>query len=199
MTGFTFSEEIWLNLIDKIAIGSVLGFGAMVGARLIERYKAGQTIRTAIAQKRVEMIAPMWEAIGFLEMELVAISSDLSRISGEVFETHKKENYPKLSYQEWLDLIAREQRAAAEPTVHPKLDAASVSLTTLDHRVDALHFWAGRPLQARHKQHTAGLRRLITALSEATSRDAYTHGPPIAVSFSLLESRLDVRDLMRHL
>lgn len=57
MYSLSFSQELWLMLIDKAAIGAV-GFGVWILVqRKLETYKAHQALWTEISKERIKHIA----------------------------------------------------------------------------------------------------------------------------------------------
>jgi hypothetical protein len=60
MNSLLFSQELWLMLIDKAAIGAV-GFGVWILVqRKLEAYKAHQALWTEISKERLKHIACEW-------------------------------------------------------------------------------------------------------------------------------------------
>jgi hypothetical protein len=60
MNSLSFSQELWLMLIDKAAIGAV-GFGVWILVqRKLEAYKAHQALWTEISKERLKHIACEW-------------------------------------------------------------------------------------------------------------------------------------------
>lgn len=191
------SQQLLLAVVDKIGLGAVVGFGALLGNRLLERYKASQAIRAAVAQKRIDQLAPLWDAVVRLEIELGEIRSAASSMANEIYAAARPSEYP--SNQDWLNAARAEIRTACEPILAPRLERARTELGLLEKRANELFFWTGEDLNKQHKQHFRILGDSIQALLESIRGLGYSKGPPVAVSFSLPESRLDVTKLRRWL
>ena len=67
MTDAAFWAQVWLSVIDKLLLGGVAGALGFFAAKRLEDYRTRQALRTAIAQKRVEVIAEVWKAIADYE------------------------------------------------------------------------------------------------------------------------------------
>jgi hypothetical protein len=68
--GFTFWETIVINAIDKLALGLIVGLGALLGNRLLERYKARQAVWTALAQSHATHVDGVWQTLVDADREL---------------------------------------------------------------------------------------------------------------------------------
>lgn len=67
MADVTFSQQVWLAVIDKAALGGVIVALGFFVNRKLERFKSKQVLATEIAKRRVTVAGEVWQQVAEFE------------------------------------------------------------------------------------------------------------------------------------
>ncbi|HEY3285946.1 MAG TPA: hypothetical protein VGJ96_02370 [Gemmatimonadaceae bacterium] len=65
----TFAQQIWLAVVDKLALGAALVGVGFVANKYLESHKVRQAFAAEVARQRLAAITDVWRALGEYEME----------------------------------------------------------------------------------------------------------------------------------
>jgi hypothetical protein len=67
------TQQILVTVIDKLALGGIVGFAGFLANRMLERYKTSQALREEAAKERIKKLAPIWEELSKIRSELTIV------------------------------------------------------------------------------------------------------------------------------
>src|SRR5512138_1695215 len=79
----TLTDQILLLVLDKVLIGALVGVGALIAARELERFKSSLSLRGEVNKVRVEHLGKLWEALSILDTRLAELIARRARIVTE--------------------------------------------------------------------------------------------------------------------
>jgi hypothetical protein len=106
MTNLTFEQSVILAIIDKLALGGIVGIMGFIANHIIERYRANEAIRSKVADIRVQRISSLWEQLENVNLEILKvqleghqlINDDKSRWTKSELNSYNQNNQiPKLT------------------------------------------------------------------------------------------------------
>jgi hypothetical protein len=65
----SFDQQLWLTVIDKLALGAALVGVGYIANRYLESHKVRQAFASEVARQRLAAITEIWHALGEYEME----------------------------------------------------------------------------------------------------------------------------------
>jgi hypothetical protein len=103
----TFEQQLWLAIIDKLAIGLLIVIAIFFLNRILEKYRSAQAYQNEIAKQRVTRISEVWSQLYSFE----SIVSQIIYYSSKLHESYDKDP-AKLEYELSKDIAPLEKKAA---------------------------------------------------------------------------------------
>ena len=193
MSDLSFEQTVAASIIDKIALGSVVGIGAYVVNRWLERYKSRQAMVAEAAKVRVAKIAELWQGLHDVRSRIIDLSMQTMWII--IDERRKLTN-------EALGELQSEELPESAPTrigkeMGPAHEDVGRTLASLESQLLASRFWLGKRLYDLHVEHLQALRKLLKLVwKRAESTKDATIADNLVVGRELRSSEVDVTTII---
>jgi hypothetical protein len=135
----TFEQQLWLTLIDKLAIGLLIAIAVFILNRILEKYRGAQAFQNEIAKQRVSKISEVWSQLYTFD----SIASQIIYDSSELHELYVKDP-AKLE----LELAKN---------ISPLEKKASETAEAVHDIADRNRFWLGEELYQRFRSYHKNL------------------------------------------
>jgi hypothetical protein len=178
----TFTEQIWLSIVDKVLLGGIVALAGFYGTRAIEAYKAKQLLRTELTKQRVLKIEDVWKRM--LDIETVTNSFRTSIVInwhapaiGQRDESRLKE-----ACESWRTLVTSKKGVVDE--INAKFDDMALS-------IQRDSFWLGRNLTEKAMAQLTSIRKAFDGLLIGDTIKAGDSGA-FTISTSITKHVIDV-------
>ena len=178
----SFTEQIWLSVVDKVLLGGIVALVGFFGTRAIEAYKAKQLLRTELTKQRVSKIEEVWKRLLDIEDSTNAFHSNLGKewfgpAIGQPDAARLQE-----SRELWRKLVINKKDAVDE--INAKFDEMVLS-------IQRDSFWLGRNLTGKA---TAQLTSIRSAFESSLTGDTIKAGDSgtFAITTTITKHIVDV-------
>lgn len=191
----TLADKIVLLVLDKVLIGALIGVGAFIAARALERFKSSLALRSEVSKVRVEHLGKLWEALSTLHTRLAELIVRRARIITEEWSALDDAARAELGLTNRL-APAAEMRIVRD--VKGDLEAVLRDVREAWLLLEANRFWLGPRLHASHEKHLTHVSELSKSLSEGLLSGRPEDALHRAGQGLLAQlSRLDVDEMLR--
>jgi hypothetical protein len=198
MADLCFQQQLLLMVLDKAALGSLMGIAVFLGNRALERYKSRQAIREETAKLRLEKIAPLWEELSNIHVELQdiyikACKIDLAESFSEQGILYRKEKGYKKPWEPMPGSVERFKKELL-PQVHEVIQ----SIGRFRYTTAKTEFWLGQKLTKMIQEHTDDLYSLSSCMKKLLDNTNEWKLGEIAAEFTNVKlSKVDVDILVK--
>lgn len=183
----TFNEKLALLLIDKVAIGVLIGIATFCASLMLERFKTAISFRSEMDKIRVQKMGELWDIFGQVNLQL-----------GESISCKKR-----ILEEEHVSLNSDIQGVAKERIISEVLPNIVESLKGLEQAYSTLEtnrIWLGDRLYNIHLKHLNSLSQLSDQLTKGSfSNELTLLFERLKTILELNWNRIDFKKILREL
>jgi len=190
----TFAEKVILLLIDKVAIGALIGLAWFCASIFLERLKTTLSFRSEVDKVRVQKMGELWNIFGKIHTHLAAADAARARIVKE--ESESLDSKLKIAAGE----IPEKAKNRIISEAKPRLEQGTQELEKAWPVLEAARYWLGSGPYAMHVEHLKALTEYsgaLTKMQQSQKLDDVIEKLRAALKAS--QTRLDIKQLERAL
>jgi len=193
----TFSQKVVLLLIDKIAIGALIGLGAFCASVLLERLKATISFRSEVDKVRVQKMGDLWNIFAQAHTKLEQAIVGKARIVREEVDILDNDTKARIMAAGVTPDNAK-HRIVSE--IKPIVEQGLQELTQAWPILEGSRFWLGERLYNMHVEHLNVLTQLSNQFTNSLlSNELGTVMEQIPTRLKASWTRLDIKKVEKAL
>jgi hypothetical protein len=142
----TFQEELTLLIVDKIALGALIGIIAFIANGIIERIRLRHSIHTEIAKLRINYISKYWQDYQCIIGKIEDIHLSAMAIEHRITKEMPIEEVIKLLQEH---KVSKETIKKYNIELLPRIKVVQNDIITLEKYFENNRFWLGDKIYKR--------------------------------------------------
>jgi len=172
----SFSQQLFLMVVDKLIIGGLLAFIVYRAQKRLETFRGEQALQNEIARKRVESLAGGWKALNAWDMAVTDLLSGFAFLLRKRLALDDQSGLDDLglpdvvAIADWLSLqlktndslivgIKQDCEHDLKPLIQKSIECANEAKAVMQEN----RFWFGKALYNHCKQFHASLHQVCIA------------------------------------